>query len=98
MLTMPGISVEPPASITVTPSRGRLSPGPATVWMRLPCTSTSPGSRSLLVPSKIITLVNSVLDIFGSLLLLAPARRLTRSETFGCSDAGSGMSPSALSA
>src|SRR3954454_11792361 len=63
---MPGISVAPPASITSHPSRGRVSPGPATEPMRLPCTRTSPGSRSLPVPSKIIVLVKSILAIVSS--------------------------------
>src|ERR1700759_1743722 len=63
---MPGISVAPSASITSHPSRGRGSPGPAPGLMRLPCPRTSPGSRSVPVPSKIIVLVKSVLAIDSS--------------------------------
>src|SRR5690606_10144871 len=59
----PGMSVAPPASTTVAPSRGRLSFRRATALIRLPWTRTSPGTSCSLAPSKMLTFVNSVFDI-----------------------------------
>ena len=67
--TMPGISVAPAPSMTVTPAVGSERAPRPTRAMRLPWTSTSPAYGGAPVPSMIRTLVKSTLR-HGSLLYI----------------------------
>src|SRR5262245_37102763 len=58
---MPGISVAPAPSITVAPLAGMLALPRPTFLMRLPCTSTLPGTGLPPLPSRMRTLVKRVL-------------------------------------